>query len=449
MLAFGQRHLSVRTLSKMALLTERREGYNDFETPMMTESPIHSPQKKLRTEPLFYMVVLVVLVSVYGWAVYASAAMRTPAGFWGFTGLMALHAGLHLVIPRLTQRTRWLPSYFLLQAVLVWLITAITRTTGTGHGQYLYLVMAVEVIALFSGVSARVMILVVAYLLLGFIHFVGLWGWQAVPEFLGQALPQTFFAIAFTILFFRQLNARRHTQVLLQQLEAAHQQLSEYAAQIEDLTLATERQRLARELHDTLAQGVAGLTMQLEAVDKHLARGNGARAQTIVQQAMQQARKTLMASRAAINDLRNTGEPQASFAEQVRAEIEQFHNKTGLACALNPDVPEALPQTVQRHVLCMVAEGLLNIAHHAQASQVSVSIKSEGGALDVVIHDNGIGFEPSQPIGAGHYGLMGLRERAHLLGGTLHVEGGIGWGTTLRLHVSASALAHKEPVGVA
>lgn len=412
-------------------------------------SPTSPTEKKLRTEPLFYMALLVVLASVYGWAVYASAALRTPAGFVAFTGLMALHAGLHLVIPRPMQRARWLPVYFLAQAALVWVINGVASMSGTGHGQYLYLVMAVEVIALFSGVNLRAMILVAAYLLLGFINFVWLWGWQAVPEFGVQALPQTFFTIAFTALFFRQLNARRHTQALLQQLEIAHQQLSDYAAQIEDLTLATERQRLARELHDTLAQGVAGLTLQLEAVDKHLARNNVSRAQTIVQQAMQQARKTLAESRAAISDLRNTSDPPKNFAAQVRAEVERFRNVTSVLCVLNLDVPVALCETLQQHTLRSVAEGLTNIARHARATRASISILSDGKNLDVVIHDDGAGFETTQPISAGHYGLIGLRERARLMGGTLHIDSAIGHGTTLRLRAPLTEIAPPEAVCVA
>ena len=415
----------------------------------MVQTPRRVPEKKLRSEPLFYIAVLAVLASVYGWVVYASAELRGSFGLALFTALMALHAVLHLVIPQLRQRRRWLTPYFVAQVALVWVINTIAVQSGTGHGQYLYLVMAVEVIALFSQVNRWVIVLVTAYLLIGLINFVWLWGWQAVPAFLGQAVPQTVFTIAFTVLFFRQLNARRHMQSLLLQLEVAHQQLSTSAAQIEDLTLATERQRLARELHDTLAQGVAGLTLQLEAVDKHLTRGNIERARTIVQQAMLQARKTLTASREAINDLRSTDDFSKDFAEQLRTEIGCFQNETGLACTLNLDVPVDVPKALHQHALRVVTEGLLNIARHANASHADVHMRNDGAGLEITIQDDGLGFEMAQPVGEGHYGLLGLRERAQLMGGKLQIDSTIGRGTVLHLHVPSLPPIRMEANDVA
>lgn len=415
----------------------------------MVQTPRRVPEKKLRSEPLFYIAVLAVLASVYGWVVYASAALQGSFALIIFTILMVLHTTLHLVVPQLTQRLRWLPAYFLAQAMLAWVINGIASQSGTGHGQYLYLVMAVEVIALFSQVNMWVIVLVTAYLLIGLINFVWLWGWQALPAFLGQAVPQTVFTIAFTVLFFRQLHARRHMQSLLFQLEVAHQQLSTSAAQIEDLTLATERQRLARELHDTLAQGVAGLTLQLEAVDKHLTRGNIERARTIVQQAMRQARKTLTASREAINDLRNSDDSPEVFAEQMRTEVEHFQSSTGLACELNLDVSTDVPKALQQQALRVVAEGLLNIARHADACHVSVSLRNDGEGLEITIQDDGLGFEMAQPVGEGHYGLLGLRERAQLMGGKLQIDSTIGRGTVLHLHVPSLPPIRMEANDVA
>ena len=90
--------------------------------------------------------------------------------------------------------------------------------------------------------------------------------------------------VAYSILFFRQVKARIRTQTFLKELELAHQQ-------VEELTLANERQRMARDLHDTLAQGLAGIIMQLEAVQAHLENQNTQRAQSIIKGSMSQARK--------------------------------------------------------------------------------------------------------------------------------------------------------------
>ena len=113
-------------------------------------------------------------------------------------------------------------------------------------------------------------------------------------------------------MYSRQADARVKAQELLAELEAANRRLTESADQIEDLTLANERQRMARELHDTLAQGLAGLILQLEAADSHLASGHPDRAQAIVQQAMTRARETLAESRRAIDGLRAGTDPAIS-----------------------------------------------------------------------------------------------------------------------------------------
>jgi len=91
---------------------------------------------------------------------------------------------------------------------------------------------------------------------------------------------------------------------LLAELESANRQLTEYAARVEDLTIAAERQRMARELHDTLSQGLAGLILQLEAADAHLAADRPERARGILEQSMEKARGTLKEARQVIDDLR-------------------------------------------------------------------------------------------------------------------------------------------------
>src|SRR5262249_33090189 len=111
---------------------------------------------------------------------------------------------------------------------------------------------------------------------------------------------------------------------LLTQAMAANRQLEEYAARVEDLTLSHERQRLARELHDTRAEGRAGLILQLEAGDSHLGHGSVARAQAIVSQAMTRARHTLADARRAIADLRAGDSALADLDLAIRAEVERF-----------------------------------------------------------------------------------------------------------------------------
>jgi two-component system, NarL family, sensor histidine kinase YdfH len=235
-------------------------------------------------------------------------------------------------------------------------------------------------------------------------------------------------------MYVRELEAREKAQNALRDLDAAHRQLTEYAAQVEDLTLASERQRMARELHDTLAQGLAGLVLQLEAIDSHLSRGNTPKAQAITQQAMDRARSTLADARRAIDDLRSGEVAEIDLETAVRAETDRFTAASGIPCELSIEVPLSLPDNVRECSLRVVSEALTNIGRYAQAQHAAVSLSSVDHALDIEVRDDGVGFDPAQ-ISAGHYGLIGLRERARLIGGTLNIESAPGQGTVLRVQL--------------
>ena len=161
------------------------------------------------------------------------------------------------------------------------------------------------------------------------------------------------------------MNARQEAQTLLAELETAHQQLAEYAQKVETLTLETERQRMARELHDTLAQGLAGLVLQIEGLEAHLEQENIEKVAEIAAQAKSRARTTLAEARQAIGDLRQ--QSVATPAEAIVREVERFRRATGIPCDLT--LPEMLTLSDQLgdHVVRCVSEGLTNVMHmHGQ-----------------------------------------------------------------------------------
>src|SRR5262249_26207997 len=148
---------------------------------------------------------------------------------------------------------------------------------------------------------------------------------------------------------------------LLRDLDAAHRALAAYADRVEDLTLLTERQRMARELHDTLAQGLAGLSLQLEAMRLHLARGDTDRAGAILDQAQGRARAALSAARRAIDDLRAAPGGAQDAQAGVAEEIGRFTSATGIPVEADLTPLAALPASVAEHVLRLIAECLTNV----------------------------------------------------------------------------------------
>jgi NarL family two-component system sensor histidine kinase YdfH len=238
------------------------------------------------------------------------------------------------------------------------------------------------------------------------------------------------------MVMFNQLFAQRQQAVeLAERLESANARLAVSNAKIESLTLQNERQRMARELHDTLAQGVAGLVLQLEAVKAHLAANRAERASTIVEQAIAHARRTLAESRAAIDDLRAVPE---NLDESVRDNLERFQQATGIPCDLEISIEEnQLPAETTSHVLNILSEALINAARHAQATKVHVKWILEGPNIELAVRDNGKGFDVNQRV-SGHYGLVGMQERARLAGGELKIESGK-TGTCVRFHAGMSS----------
>jgi NarL family two-component system sensor histidine kinase YdfH len=279
---------------------------------------------------------------------------------------------------------------------------------------------------------------VLGYILLTALSFYVLGGTAVLDDWLQPTASTFTLLIIFMVLYRRQLDARDRSQELLAELKDANHQLSKYAAQVETLTLATERQRMARELHDTLAQGVAGLILQLEAANAHLENGNVPRAQTIIQHSMKRARSTLADARAAIDDLRLDN---SSLADTILRHTDRFTRATGIPChltlELNPE--EDISSTVVDHADRIIGESLANITRHAQANAAWVVVQQSAENLTIDIRDDGVGFDLVSAEKAGHYGLLGIRERTRLVNGTFEIDSNTHDGTHLTITLPLEA----------
>jgi NarL family two-component system sensor histidine kinase YdfH len=380
------------------------------------------------TRPFFWFLILV-LVFLYGISLYESPQLRQSALLLPYTVLFFLHILLHWYMPYLINQKRRLALYLAVQILLVNLLILISQQPSLVLG--LYATMAGETAGILED-WRQSLAAVVVYLALMGITYGLLWGWESTPGWLGTPLLIMFFVLVYVLLYLRQLNAREESQRLLEELQGAHRQLADYAAQVETLTLEAERQRMARELHDTLAQGLAGLVLQLEALELSLERENSKQAGEIAAQAKDRARKTLADARRAIDDLRAA---DAGTAEAINREVERFQKATGISCTLEMPSDLNISERDGDHVLRCVSEGLANVARHAQATQVWVTIEEGDDNLLIQVRDNGQGFDPAGIIPAGHYGLLGLRERARLTGGTLVVESKPGEGTSISMSI--------------
>jgi NarL family two-component system sensor histidine kinase YdfH len=146
---------------------------------------------------------------------------------------------------------------------------------------------------------------------------------------------------------------------------------------------------------------------------------------------MEKARGTLAEARQAIDDLRRPAE--RDLVEAVQREVDHFTIATGIHCdpqiKITVDVPDPIAETAIR----AISEGLTNIARHARAKNVTLRLIGNETGLEIEICDDGVGFDPAA-VEAGHYGLLGMRERVRLAGGRLEVQSAPGKGTCILIH---------------
>lgn len=398
---------------------------NHWKTMLKASQP---PDEDRQQVVWFWYMLTAAVVFLYVWTLVNKPDMRQPGMLVIFTALMLVHLGLHWAVITLNLSTRTAVIVLLVQSGLVFTLVFMSAAEALAIGLYMSLIG--EALG-FLRISRAGVGMTLYLLLLSGVNFGLLLGWGQLPFWALMVLPLAVFVSVYVTLYSRQAEARERAQKLAAELEQANRQLSDYAAQIEDLTLSSERQRMARELHDTLAQGLAGLILQLEAVDTHLAGGRTDRAQTIVQQAMERARGTLRDARRVIDDLRSGRPAGEDVAQELTAEARRLETSLGIPCMVQLDLPEELPREVGEALRRVVSEGLTNIARHAGAAHAWVQVSSADGRLCVEVRDDGRGFDPAA-VAAGHYGLLGLQERARLLGGECRVQSAPGQGTLLR-----------------
>ena len=337
-----------------------------------------------------------------------------------------------------SKKSAWRWHFFLIQGMLMLAVCCMVQQENIAFGLFLALLFTALAVfrrtrPLVGAASGSVVLFIVGITCIEALRSSSTQGskvdwWYSIWN-LPNVATLLLFAAAYVILYVQQI--RSHAE-----LEAAHLKLTSSTERIEELTRLTERQRLARELHDTLAQDLAGLIRQLEVADAHQTKQHYQRAQEIIRQAMLRARSALTEARSAITDLRSEIMSAGGFSGAARQEICHFIETTGIPCEIDLEALRDIPPQFREHALRMLTEGLHNVMHHAQAHQVWVRIVKNDCMLTLEVRDDGVGFEPvaaSEP--SGHYGLIGLRERARLSGGTLEVSSAPGTGTTLRLRL--------------
>lgn len=369
------------------------------------------------------------IVCVLGLAYAVVFAIRRPGDLpWAVSVLYLVAWGVAYVI-----LLRISPSYFWLQPVL--------------YSQIFFLVdwrATIAFLAAFVGLSIQYQVELAGDL--GEIH---------VGELLGPALMILFFVLL-SAWIGKIIEESADRRVLIERLESTRRELAERERQT---AVLEERERMSRELHDTLAQDLIGIVTHLNAADGSADPAAAARHRA---EAARMAREGLAETRRIVWALRPAALEGGTLVETIERTLDRWRIATGVRATLtvtgqardlHPDVEVALLRSAQ--------EGLANVARHAGADEVTVSLSYLGDVVTLDVHDDGGGFDATSdtsreppvparapaaapdaadaPLGQGlGLGLRGLRERAERLGGSVTVESAPGEGTTLGVSLPAA-----------
>ena len=318
--------------------------------------------------------------------------------------------------------------YFAAQIPLGCLILALGK--GTGFNALLLLPLAAQSVVLFPDIWAYLTNLaIVAAYVFSVRSFTPSWAdvWTTLPIFLAGLI----FVLVFTEVAVGEVSARKEVERLLDELQETNQQLSEYSMKAEELAVVKERNRMAREIHDGLGHYLTTINIQIQAALATLEKAPDRssellnKAATLSQDALSDVRNSVATLRAPMDE----SLPLEMIFRDVLKSCECTGTETnfmilGTERVVPPQVRFALFRTIQ--------EAISNIQKHAQAMNIWVSLDfRKDKQVTLVIRDDGVGSDRTE----GGFGLLGLRERARLVNGSLNIITSPGKGFEIELMV--------------
>lgn len=258
------------------------------------------------------------------------------------------------------------------------------------------------------------------------------YGPRAVPEAVMSYTAAFAFTAVFTIITRKALAAREREEKLRRELEAANEQLRAYAAQAEEFATTRERNRLAREIHDGVGHYLTVVKTQLDvaaavcATNPDQAKANIEKAAKLTAEALDDVRRSVGSLRA---DAKRPPLPEAIGQLAAHGDPVPAYTVEGS--------PRPLPPAVEHALFRAAQEGLTNIRKHARATSALVRLDfRDAQRVQLELSDNGVGLNGTGTASGG-FGLVGLRERIELLGGTVSAANRLEGGFTLRVEVPA------------
>ncbi len=227
--------------------------------------------------------------------------------------------------------------------------------------------------------------------------------------------------------------ANGFVSLLFLKLRIANHVLARHAASVERLAESRERERLSRELHDTLSHSLSAVAVQLEAVHSTLST-QPERAQRLLEESLRTVREGLSESRRAIRGLKASPLDGGDLAFATRHLVERTRSRTAAEIDLRIDGEFAdLTDSVTQCFFRIAQEAMENAVRHSDATAISMEIQRMSHGLRLEVRDNGKGFDPAAPSEKSGFGIQGMRERADLIQAEFAIRAGIGKGCRIQV----------------
>jgi len=323
----------------------------------------------------------------------------------------------------------WLASYILVSLGL-WL--SLWRLEAG-----FWWVIWVQVAQMYLFLPLKAALLVTTLIFLGVAHFDnGLWRFLNLPlnQAIEKIIPWAMFSLSFSFISLL-VKANQERARLIAELQTARQELELAHRQEVELATLRERERLARDMHDSLGHALVALSVQLEAVQR-LYPHHPERASGQIDEMKKLTRTSMESLRRTLAGLRAPGLGDRPLAQSLRKLSQETAQRAGLeiTCQVAPEVDRLNP-VVAEALWRVVQEALLNIEKHAVAQHVQIDLQMKPEAVILQMADDGIGLSANPTSQPGHYGLQGMRERIEGLGGILTLSGSGQTGTVIEANL--------------
>jgi signal transduction histidine kinase len=248
-----------------------------------------------------------------------------------------------------------------------------------------------------------------------------------------------FLLAAFIAIILEAVAARDESQKQQAELQAAHRQLQTYTARAEELAVLQERNRLARELHDSVTQSLYSLTLLAEAgqrmiraEDLQQIAGNQTRLGQIAQQALQEMRLL-------VYELRPLALKSEGLVGALEQRLETVERRAGIQARVLVEGEVDLAPGLEEELYGIAQEALNNALKHARASKIVLSVRMVDKSVILEVADDGQGFDQAEVQVKGGLGLISMQERAEKIGGQLDIDSAPGEGTRVSVKVLEAA----------